>query len=773
MAMAYLPGIAGASPPDGRRYEMVTPIQKNGADALVDTGRVRAAVDGSAVEFASLTPFGDALGNSVITEYVGVRAASGWAVHSVTPPQEALTFPEAVNLRLGYRNVMASDLSKGVFLAKSPLTDTPNVAHVRNLYLRDDLRSPGAGSYRLLTDATALQSAGGGQPYDAAASADLSHVIFESSRNLTAEAVAAGLDPTVPKLYVWIGGDLHLAGILPADEGGGPAAASQAGAGATNTEFTDRTISQDGSRIVFTAPPFGDSGRAGALYLRDDQGTQAVGDDTSVRINAPERTDCADDPVGCSGAPAPDPAGQQPARFWTASTNEAQVFFTTAEQLTNDDHDSTTDLYRWTLEAPAGEHLTRLSVDNEPADGDGADVTGVIGSSEDGEYVYFVATGELVNGLPPGAASRIYVWHNGTVRQVGKLGDGIEALNIPASNAGAGLGKWSRVTPDGTHMIFMSQGSDELTGYDHGDTCNALTTPQCLEVYVYDATANGGAGRLRCASCNPSGARATADAGFVNRFAQGASGTTPYLSRAISDDGRYVFFTSGERLVLDDVNGKDDAYEYDTTTGKVHVLSSGKSTSDSFFMDASADGSNAFIITREQLVAQDNDQSFDLYDVRVNGFPPTPVRPTVSCTGDGCRAPATAPYTSPTPGSATFHGSGDPLDQAGPIPVLSAASLTVTQRRTLARKGHVRISVSVSEGGRVTARLVSRVGRRTRTLSRSAKTVRHGATIRLRLTLGVAAQRQLRQTGVLRAVIVVDYSRTANPQRLAFTLHAR
>jgi hypothetical protein len=126
--------------------------------------------------------------------------------------------------------------------------------------------------------------------------------------------------------------------------------------------------------------------------------------------------------------------------------------------------------------------------------------------------------------------------------------------------------------------------------------------------------------------------------------AAGGAAVTFHLNHALSDDGRRAFFSSGEVLVPQDTNGKWDAYEYDVADGSVHLLSSGSDPSNSYFMDASRKGDDAFILTRERLVGWDIDGGYDLYDARVGGGVPDPVAKIV-CVGDTCQGPV-----SPVPG---------------------------------------------------------------------------------------------------------------------------
>jgi hypothetical protein len=125
-----------------------------------------------------------------------------------------------------------------------------------------------------------------------------------------------------------------------------------------------------------------------------------------------------------------------------------------------------------------------------------------------------------------------------------------------------------------------------------------------------------------------------------------------------------VFFSTSEALVPGDSNGKSDAYEYDTTTGTVSLLSTGKDPGDSYFLDASATGDDAFILTRQQLSKWDTDQNYDVYDARQPhpGHPagfPDPPKPPADCTGDQCHNPATAAQPPVSANSTQIHGAGN------------------------------------------------------------------------------------------------------------------
>lgn len=128
---------------------------------------------------------------------------------------------------------------------------------------------------------------------------------------------------------------------------------------------------------------------------------------------------------------------------------------------------------------------------------------------------------------------------------------------------------------------------------------------------------------------------------------------TNFLSR----DGRYVFFTTASALVPDDANGRPDVYEYAIETGQVALLSTGTGPEGAWLASASADGSNVFILTRQQVLAGDIDTLDDLYDVRVDGGFVQPHPEIGGCVGDECQGTPTAAPSFNTANE--FHGEGN------------------------------------------------------------------------------------------------------------------
>jgi hypothetical protein len=111
----------------------------------------------------------------------------------------------------------------------------------------------------------------------------------------------------------------------------------------------------------------------------------------------------------------------------------------------------------------------------------------------------------------------------------------------------------------------------------------------------------------------------------------GGNGGNSVTFRAVSADGRHVFFQTGEQLVAGDDDGKcGDLAEtyvscydvYDRSGGTTTQVSTGPAAAGGSFMaryrGRSTDGSRVFFSTAEQLVPADTDSATDVYE-RVGG----------------------------------------------------------------------------------------------------------------------------------------------------------
>ncbi len=222
--------------------------------------------------------------------------------------------------------------------------------------------------------------------------------------------------------------------------------------------------------------------------------------------------------------------------------------------------------------------------------------------------------------------------------------------------AGGVLSDSARISPDGTKVLFASTApltTSDGERYDNTGLGSGLPESQ---VYLYDSA---GAGTLTCVSCNPTHSRPLGPSSVP-----AAAG--PHEPRVLSADGRRVFIESEDALVLSDVNLDTDVYQWTAqgagsctrSGGCIAPISSGLADR-ATFVDASADGGDAFFLTDRSLVFNDPG-SIDLYDARVGGGFPEPVEPPL-CVGDACQVVPPAPED-PTL-TTVLPGPGNPAER--------------------------------------------------------------------------------------------------------------
>ena len=694
--------------PDGRGWEMVSPPNKQGAgiEAIShEGGLIQASEDGSAISYVAGSPTeAEPQGNrsGEWTQVLSRRGSKQWESQDIAAPHDAATGLQIGNV--SEYKFFSSDLSLGLVEPKGATPLSPEATE-RTIYLRNDNtceRPPRTCYLPLVTAAnvppgtkfgsSAEEIAFEGEGHDLhfeGATPDLSHVVLSSTEALTANAVKDGV---MRSLYEWTGGMLQLLSVLP---NGKPATAeaepSQLG---YNGLVVRHAISNDGSRIFWEAGKH--------LYMRDT--TKAE----TIQLDAVQ---------GGSGE------GNANQQFQTASEDGSKVFFTDSQALTTGatTGQESADLYECEVIEAEGKpacKLTDLTTEVKNA-GEHADVQGILpGASEDGSYVYFVATGALAVGAEQGN-DNLYVRHDGATTFIAAL----SGEDDPDWGAGGGLAYLtSRASPDGRFLAFMSDRS--LTGYDNIDANSPPGEPRAdEEVFLYDASMN----RLVCASCDPTGARPVGIfdprkqpgplvdrrdawelhwlAGSVPAWTNGKeSDKALYQSRYLSDSGR-LFFDSPDALVPQDTNGKEDVYQYEPTGiggctsasatfsersgGCVGLISSGTSPEESAFLDASASGSDVFFLTASALTSQDVDTAFDVYDAHECTAaspcltPPAPPPPPCASSESCSPAPPPAPSIFGASGSATFSGAGNLAPP--PTPIAKPRPKPLTRAQQLAR----------------------------------------------------------------------------------------
>lgn len=564
----------GALLPDGRGWEMVSPVDKNGGQvdppgANAGGGVLQAAADGETVTYGSSASFATgAAGAPTASQYLSRRGSGSWSTANISVPLLSGSYgdePDGVPYQL-----FSPDLARGLVLngdhcrgggegcavPNPPLAGTGAPAGYQNYYLRDSA----TGGFQALLGvpdlfATPLTPAQLDLRF-AGASPDLRHVVLSTCAALTATAVEApdpaGCDASEPNLYEWSAGGLTLVNVLPGQVVGSPGAGLAA---------QSRAVSADGSRVYWTD--------GANLYLRE--GGQTV----PVDVDA-----------GGGGS------------FETASVDGAVAYFTKGGHL-----------YRY--DAPVS-----TAADITPAGG----VQGVLGASDDGSRVYYLT------------AAGLYLRDGATTTEVAAAAD---PVNYPPTSGsarvspdGARLAFASSASLTGYDNTDDSEtaraGEPDAEVFLYDATADRLVCVSCNPTNSRPI----GPASIPGASSNGEGPQATRS---YKPRALSADGRRLVFE---SQDALVLSDTNADaRDVYQWEAGGTGSC--DRPAGCVSLLSSGKGSSGASFVDASADGADVFLLTGWSLVSSDPG-SVDLYDAREGGGFPLPPQP-IACEGDACQ----------------------------------------------------------------------------------------------------------------------------------------
>jgi hypothetical protein len=679
-----------ANLPDCRAYEQASSTNKDGG-----------SVNGSPKGSTSVSPSGDAVvyfsqtgnihhseGGQQFSYFLSRRQGGAWSTSGILPPQDLGS--------LGSSGDWLNDLS-GSFAETIDLNDFSFSFYYR---------SGTTGTVTKIFPETCERCNIAGD------SADGSKILFSTREVVTPEALAGR-----ENLYVWDRdtGQSTYAGILPDSACATPpcVAAEGAYAGPYNW-WTPSSFAKSGAEARFFVQDMHPVTESGDVYFTDEAAKQIY-----LRMDPTEPDDAETVKVSASRRSTPDPNGTKPAAFMWATPSGSKAFFTSAEELTDDANTGATakgkDLYAWQPNgagscAEVDGCLTDLTPDSSAGDVNGAEVLGVLGISNDGESVAFVANGDLDgSGLAnPGDCARsgtvlddydytgacsLYLLHDGETTLVARLDTdkgnnrtrGRDASNWQPLWAGEGQ-PMGRLSADGETVLFSSQSS--LTGYDNnGPSCVADSngfyhSGPCAELYRYNVDDG-----LTCVSCNPTGASPLAPATVRNVDDQ-VSPIHSSRPRILSADGNQVFFESPDKLVTTDVNGDQGCPEFKQNHGSapscqdvyewvaegtgscqsgvagggcLYLLSTGTGTESASLVDVSASGSDAFILNVARLVPTDQDELVDVYDLSIGGGlasqHPNQAPP---CEGDACRGASSIAPAQLGAGTASFAGPGNP-----------------------------------------------------------------------------------------------------------------
>jgi hypothetical protein len=493
----------------------------------------------------------------------------------------------------------SADLSREIQAVSAQKAGLVSSLGTAALMLSDDLRAPEisyAQAWPIPNGPASFPAEPDGSSYLVGASADLSHELFHQTYRGLYQIVGLG-GPEPKEEAVGVVGQ-------PDGPGGSILSPCPLSGGSLSREVSLlgrlHAISDDGSEIFFGITPC-------ASY---------------VRVNGKATFELA-------------PGGE----FWGASQDGSKAFVTNG----------------------AGE-LLMDAIDSEPGHEAISETVGVtsgapasvVVSSDDGSHVYFTSPGVLAGAnaqgrSPEAGASNLYVWNSLTRDTAFIAVTEIDWI----SPGGTQRDYEAQTTPDGRFLVFTT--GARLTPDD---------TDTATDVYRYDAQ-TGGLVRVSV------GEGGHDDNGNNNAFAASiASPNNPYLgqvraadtwrdnTRAVSDDGSTIVFSSAGPLSARAVNGNVNIYVWHE--GRVGMISTGLSQSNDEDPVVTPSGRDIFFLTSQNILPQDDDGLPDIYDARIGGGFPEPPVPPGGCSGDACQGPPSVPALLGAPASATFHGLGNP-----------------------------------------------------------------------------------------------------------------
>jgi hypothetical protein len=710
--------------PAGRVYELVSPVYKNG----YGTNAIAAvAPNGESVAFKSKGAFaGDPDNEPLSNSYLSRRGEAGWSTMPVNPPTASLPFSAVGD----FSGTLESSLSAGT--AGSSYQNSFYTGTEFEFLLHSSGSPDTAANFALA--GVALEKLDhkpilGAVSYEGA-SPDFSHLVF-------GEADAEPLLPGAGGKAAYGLYDLETqsAGGTPGlrlvglnNQGKALSPECNVGLGASTGRTSSlNAVAGNGEEIFFTTGAASEGGRECAkrqqLFVR-------LGGSKTIEVSRPLSSKCVE--VPCL-AEVPSAAERSQVEFQGASEDGSRVFFTTAQPLVPGDTDSGNDLYMASIGCAAAEvgcepskrevtSLVQVSHGSEPAA-----LQGVMTVASDGSRAYFVAHGVLSAGTnsegsaPTKGADNLYAYDSVTGAPpafIGELCSGpelsgeAEDVRCPPGLQSEGTGQMNdtslwleKAHGVQTNSCGLSSPSCEPGRFLVFNTYARLSdddTDSAVDVYRYDAQtgrlarvsageggydANGNA-----TACSGSACDATIHVGIED--AEVAPGHD-LDSRAISEDGSRVVFTTAGALSPAAINGLANVYEWHEAPGsgkgEVSLISAGSSTEPVEDVVISSSGRDIFFSTTQGLVAQDTDGQTDVYDARLEGgFPSSPVEPQ-ACEGDACQGPLTNPAPLLVPGSASQAAGGNFLAPTTPAPAKAVTKPKGTTskcaKRLVSKKG--------------------------------------------------------------------------------------
>src|SRR5579875_150135 len=456
-------------------------------------------------------------------------------------------------------------------------------------------------------------------------------------------------------------------------------------------------ISQDGSRVFFTAAAGGCEGPSDVFA--GQTGTGPVVTELYVRIDHSQTVKISEPsvPTDCSECKETEP---KPAIFQGASEDGSEVYFLSEQELLPGAKGQT--LYKYDFNAPSGERVTLIA----------PEVLGVARVARQGRKVYYISAAVMGGDGARGAIDtkatsgepNLYLTEGDDTTYVTTLADVDEKDWRVEDN------RTVEATPSGRFLLFNSR--NDLTRDAKGAES---------QLYLYEAPSEADStGRLRRISIGMGGFNEDGNtpldsaslAGVVNKGRSYSKlSSAARVPASVIEDGEQVFFQSPAALTPEALNGEcafyngegeceafaENVYEWERPGGQscpesneqgcLFLISDGRDRassggeSDVELVGATPSGQDVFFDTSDPLVSEDVDTQDSVYDAREDGgVSPRPLGE--SCAGEGCQGISAPPgFASPastavgTSGNLTSPNVTSPPTVAKPKPPTRAQEL--------------------------------------------------------------------------------------------------
>jgi len=321
------------------------------------------------------------------------------------------------------------------------------------------------------------------------------------------------------------------------------------------------------------------------------------------------------------------------------TSDGSKVFFTSANKLAGSDPDASADLYEADVDGSGNLDLKAITAGSDSdacnpvanangehwntttgtADCSAVAISGGGGVASVSGAIYLLSPEQLDGSKGTADQPNLYLAEpGGSISFVATLEPNNPLVLDSVKAATARRTADFQTTPSGGYAAFTT--AMPLSG---------ANTHGFRAVFRYAA----GSGRLDCVSCDKTG---TSD---PDAF---ADAELPPNGLALLEDGR-LFFTTVAQLVNNDPNVKKDVYEW--SGDNPQLISSGTGPFDSALLTASADGTDVFIFTHDNLATGEdrNGAQMRIYDAREGGGffklpPPVPCQASDECHGPGAPA---------------------------------------------------------------------------------------------------------------------------------------